>query len=338
MAANVQELQVAFSKTAQAAIETASTDLVRFNSTSEDIADIEPIVEDDADEIGKGNEFAEQAFLMAWKATKKWECYLSAEMLSIAAAFGLGTSTAGTYTPIDPTVNTNQIELPWMTLLEAIRPGATTQVFNRAILGMVVDKFNLTLAKGAGRANSKMSMDLVGTGQFLDPSGLTMPAKTPVHLLPASSLTCTINGTDYVTAKTFESYHFAWDNSVRDGYFPGSGFQTAGDPTSGQIQGRMEFGKRKIESYFVARFQNGSTELATLTAQTAGTAVMTLSGGTGFAATITLPQVTFKTAKIANEQGIVTVRCDMSAQFSDTANNVCSIAVTNGLGTIGRST
>lgn len=337
MAANIQELQVAFSKTAQAAINTASTDLLRVNSTSEDIADVDPIVEDDADEIGKGNEFPQQSFLEAWKVTKKWECYLSAETLALAAAYGLGSGNTTTFTPIDPETNANGIELPYMTLLEAIRPGSATQVFNRAMLGMVVDKFVIKLGKGPGRKNSMLTMDLVGTGQVDNATTLAMPAKTNVHYLPAASLTCTINGVDYVAAKTFESFDFTWDNKVRDGFFPGSGFQTPGDPTSGQIQGRMEYGKRSLESYFIVRFQNGSTELATLTAQTTGTAVVGLAGATGFSTTITMPQVTFKTSKIANEQGIVTVRVDLSAQYSDVAGNNVSMVVNHNLGNVGRA-
>jgi hypothetical protein len=54
MPANIQELQCAFSKTPQSAIGTPSSDLVRFNTTSSDIADVELVVEDDAKEIGKG--------------------------------------------------------------------------------------------------------------------------------------------------------------------------------------------------------------------------------------------------------------------------------------------
>jgi hypothetical protein len=255
MPANIQELQVAISRTAQTAIDTPSADLVRFNTTSDDMADWEPMVEDDADEIGKGHEFAEESFLTSYKVSKKLQCYNSAEAFSIAAAFGLGSGNAGTYTPIDPITNVHEIELPWMTVLEGVRKGGTAPVLNRAFTGMVVDKWNFTLAKGAGRANSKIEIDLVGTGRVDQASALAMPAKTPVHLLHAASLTCSINGTDYITAKTFESAQFTWDNNLREGYFPGSGFQIPGDPTSGQVMGRMEFGKRKCAFFFIARYQ-----------------------------------------------------------------------------------
>jgi hypothetical protein len=71
MPANIQELTVALSKTAQTAIDVPSGDLVRFNTTSDDLADWMPVVEDDADEIGKGHEFAEETFLTSYKVTKK---------------------------------------------------------------------------------------------------------------------------------------------------------------------------------------------------------------------------------------------------------------------------
>lgn len=339
MPANIQELQVAISKTAQTAIDIPSSDLIRFNTTSDDMADWEPMVEGDADEIGKGHEFDEETFLTSYKVSKKIQCYNSAEAFAIAAAFGLGSGTSGTYTPIDPVTDPNEIELPWMTVLEGIRKGGSAPVLNRAFTGMVVDKWNFTLAKGAGRANSKIEIDLVGTGKVDLASALTMPAKTPVHLLPAASLTCTINGTNYITAKTFESAQFSWDNNLRDGYFPGSGFQTPGDPTSGQVMGRMEFGKRKCDFFFVARFQNGSTELNTLSAQTVGTTVLGLTGGTGFEAGLTLGQSRFKTSKISNTDGIVTVRVDISAQVDSTVglSSLVTITANNALGSVGRA-
>lgn len=338
MPANIQEIQVAISKTAQTAIDTASTDLVRFNSIGDDIADWMPVVEDDADEYGKGHEFGEESFLTSYKVTKKLQYYNSAEAMAIIAAYGLGNGAAGTYTPIDPITNTHEIELPWMTVLEGIRKGGAQQVLDRAFTGMVVDKWSFTLGKGPGRANSRIECDLVGTGRVDLASALAMPVKTPVNLLPAASLTCTINGTDYVTAKTFESAQFNWDNNLRDGYFPGSGFQTPGDPTSGQVMGRMEFGKRKCEFYFVARYQNGSTELTTLAAQTAGTAVLGLTGGAGTSATITFGKCRFKTSKIANTDGIVTVRVDISAQVDATVGlgSLVTIVVNSSLGAVGR--
>lgn len=339
MPANIQELQCAFSKTPQSAIDVASNDLIRFNTTSDDIADVEFMVEDDAKEIGKGHEFAENTFPTAWKVVKKVQCHLTAESFGIFGSFALGTGAGGTYTPIDPLTNLNEIELPWMTVLEGIRKGGASPILNRALLACVVDKFKLTLAKGAGRNNAKLEADLIGSGKHDDASSLTMPDKTPVHLLPAASLTCTINGTDYTAARTFETFDWQWDNNVRDGFFPGSGFQIPGDPTSGQVQGRMEYGDRVLTSSFLARFQANSTELAKLNAQTQGTLAIGLSGGTGFSGGITSQQVRFKTSKVDNTNGIVTVKTDMSALYDAATGfaGLVTLTAANTLGAVGRA-
>jgi hypothetical protein len=330
MPANIQELL-------QATIDVPSTSLVRVNTISSDLVDLDPVVESDATEIGKGSEWSTEQFLTNWKTSKKVECYLSSELFGLAAAYGLGQGAGGLYVPIDSVTNANEIELPWMTVLEQIRPGSATQVLDRAFPGMIVNQFKITLGSGPGRANSKIEMDLMGTGKFISPSGLTMPAKTAVHLLPAASLTVTINGVDYITAKSFESFEFTYNNKLRDGYFPGSGFQTVGDPTSGQLMGRMEYGIRDINCFFTARYQFGSTELTSLQAQTAGSATIGLTGAAGNSATITMPNVTFKTAKIQNAAGIITVRVDIEPLVLATPNDVVSIQVTSALGTFGRA-
>lgn len=335
--ANIFELQHAFSKTAQTDINTASTDLLRVSTTSQDLALLSPQVEDDTDEIGTGVEFATTSTLASWKTSKKFSCYLSSESLALAGAFGLGNGTTNTFTPIDPTTNTNGIELPWMTVLEGIRKGGSAEVVDREILGMVVDKWRLSLKKGPGKTNSTLEMDLVGTGKYNEPSALDMPDKTTTHRLGAESLALTINGTDYVTSKNFESLDFEWDNALREGYFPGSGTQDPDDPASGQIMGRMEFGKRKVTLKFVARFNNGSTELATLKAQSAGTAVMSLSGSSGNDATLTFPQTRFQSVDLKSEADIVTVEVTVSAQYDLTGPGILTMVVNHPLGTVGRS-
>ena len=90
-----------------------------------------------------------------------------------------------------------------------------------------------------------------------------MPAATVEKLLPSASLALTINGVDYVTNKNIVSLETSWKNNIRmdAGFFPGSGFQTPGDATTGAIRGRLEFGNRQGTLKFVARFDNNSTEL-----------------------------------------------------------------------------
>lgn len=255
------------------------------------------------------------------------------------AAFGLGSASGSTYTPINPVTDTNEIELPSFTFGEAIRPTGTA-VYNRGYLGCVIESFKIMVKSGPGRKNSMLEADIIGSGKFAEPSGLTFPTATAVNLLPSAGLTLTINGVNYVTNKNFEEFDFSWDNNVRkdSGYFPGSGFQTSGDASTGAVRGRMEFGKRQLKASFKARFVAGSDEFTKMTAQTAGTFVAGLSGANSTSATITMPQIKFKTTKLDNSDGIVTVMVDMSAEVPAGGNaaDLVSIAVTQTAGTMGR--
>jgi hypothetical protein len=338
MSANIQETIIAFSKTAQTAVGTASTDVIRVNTISADLADVEPIVEDDADEIGKGHEFAEESFLTSWKVARKIEVYNSAEMLAIAAAFGLGNGNAGTYTPIDPTTNINGIDMPLMTFYEGIRPNAASPVLDRALLDMVVDKFTMELKSGPGRANSKLSIELKGSGKKTEPSGLIFPTKTPVHP-PAVRIRDLLD-------QRREPRHVQELRFVRS---------VVGQQHAGRILPRFRFpdarrrhhrrrdgphGIRQTHVHVEVRrpLRNGSTQLTVLSAQTSGTAVMGLSGGTGFDATITASQTRIKAAKIDNSDGIVTVAVEVSCQvpIGGDLTDYLTIAVSNTLGTLGR--
>src|SRR6266545_4080895 len=97
--ANIQESRICFSTNAQTDIFTASGSYMSITSIAADPLDISVVSEDDAKEIGKGDEFATQNFLTSWNATKKLQVYASAEMLGWAAGFGLGSTSGGAYIP-----------------------------------------------------------------------------------------------------------------------------------------------------------------------------------------------------------------------------------------------
>jgi hypothetical protein len=111
-------------------------------------------------------------------------------------------------------------------------------------VGCAVESWQIAVASGPGRANSKITIEFVGSGKLTEPSGITLPAAVVEKLLPSASLALTINGTNYVTNKNIISLEFGGKNNIRldDGFYPGSGFQTPADSTSGAIRGRMEYG------------------------------------------------------------------------------------------------
>jgi hypothetical protein len=155
-----------------------------------------------------------------------------------------------------------------------------------------------------------------------------MPAATTEKLLPSASLTLSINGVDYVTNKNIVSLETGWKNNIRmdSGFFPGSGFQTAGDGSTGAIRGRLEFGNRVGNLKFVARFQNGSDEYTKLKAQTAGTAVITLAYDSNNSLQLTWQKIAYSTVEIAETDQILTVAVDCVPMYDITNGILTAVA------------
>jgi hypothetical protein len=198
-------------------------------------------------------------------------------------------------------------------------------------VGCAVEGWTIAVGSGPGRANSKINIEFVGCGKLTEPSAITLPAATAEKLLPSASLTLTINGVDYVTNKNIVSLECAWKNNLRldAGFFPGSGFQSAGDAASGAIRGRLECGNRQGSLKFVARFASGSTELTSLKNQTTGTAVIGLQYDTNNKLTVTFQKVSFAAAEVGDTDGLVTVAVECQPQYDDTNGVVSAVAQCN---------
>ena len=197
-------------------------------------------------------------------------------------------------------------------------------VLDRQAVGLAVEGFQITVGSGPGRANSKISVELVGSGKVIDSAtGITMPAATTEKLLPSASLTLSINGIDYVTNKNIVSLETGWKNNIRmdAGFFPGSGFQTAGDGSTGAIRGRLEFGNRAGNLKFVARFMNGSDEYTKLKAQTSGTAVITLAYDANNSLQLTWQKITYSVVEIAETDQVLTVAVECLPMY-DSSNGI----------------
>jgi len=99
-----------------------------------------------------------------------------------------------------------------------------------------------------------------------------------------------------------------------------------GDATSGAIRGRLEFGNRQGTLKFVARFENGSSELTKLRSQTSGTATIGLSYDANNSLEITWQKVSFATAEVGETDGIVTVSVDCLPMWHETNGIVSAVA------------
>ncbi len=273
----------------------------------------------------------------SWDVGGTLEKFLGAEIAAWAMAFGLGKVVKSgsspnfiyTCSPLFP-ANGDATELPYFSFIEQIRPGAGA-VIDRMAVGCAVEEWAIAIGSGPGRANSKITIQFAGSGKLTEPSAISMPAATLEKLLPSASLALTINGTDYVTNKNLVSLDTSWKNNIKlaEGFFPGSGFQTANDATTGAIRGRMEFGDRVGALKFLARFDSASTELAKLKAQTTGTAVITLTFDTNNSLAITWQKVSFATADVGETNGIVTVSVDCIPQYDATNGVISAVAKCN---------
>jgi hypothetical protein len=317
MPANIREMLIGFGKSRQTNLATANTlaGIWRLGKLNASFAGPKLNTEDDAAELGKGHEFATQVFKTSWDVAGQIEKYCSAEFAAWAMAFGLGksaktgTSPNFTYTctPLDPVVD--GIELPCFSYIEQIRPGANV-VLDRMAIGCVIEGWTLTIGAGPGRANSKLVVDIVGSGKHVEPSAIELPAAVAEKLLPSASLACTINGVNYVSNRNIVSLEATWKNNHRldAGFYPGSGFQDSGDATSGAIRGRMEVGDRECGLQYTARFEHGSDELTKLKAQTEGTAAISLSHDANNSLALTYQRMSFSVVELGDTDGIVTVQ------------------------------
>jgi hypothetical protein len=320
--ANIRETKIAFGFKPQPDVATpnATPELWSLTKVNAALATVTPNTESDAQDIGKGDEFATQLFPVSMDTAFSLEKYTSSEFAAWAFCFATGKATkasAGTgftyaAVPSDPVVNC--INVPPFSYVEQIR-AEPDSVIDRELVGNVINDFVLTMESGPGRANCRLVVNCVGTGKTVAPSGVTIPAVTVEHFLNAASATISIGAIDYVASQSFISMEFRWNNNIRlpSGFYPGSG-----TVNGFAVRGRMEYGNREITLTFVARAQKGSPEYFALINRTEGPIAITLTGatiGAGPSAnglSITAPRTVFDTVVLADADGVVTVQCGVT--------------------------
>ena len=330
--ANLRELLIGFGKQKQTNISTANgaAQIWRLGKLNRQIANPRYITENDAEELGKGHEFATTLYKShIVSGPHTLEKYLSSEFAAWLWAFGLGKvvkSGTGpftyTATPLNPV--TDGLELPYFSYIEQIRPGAS-DVLDQMLVGCAVESFRIEINQGPGRANARATVEFAHSGKITSPSGITLPAATAENLLNAYSLACTINGVDYVATKNFVSLTMGWDNAFREGsdFYPGSGQQDGY-----QIKGRLEVGDRQPSFQFTARFVDGSTELNKVRDLTTGTAVIALTKDSNNSMQVTWQKMGFSVAELGETDGIVTVQVTGLPMYHDTNGVVSAVIVT----------
>lgn len=318
MAARIQNKVLGIGANRQADIVTPSTTFIRFRQLNAELAPSGMQTENDAAEIGKGNEFISSTgvYPVSWNPLARIDKYSSAEFMTWAFGFALGgvTEVTGTYTivPLDPCVN--GLEMPYFTVVEQVCESGGMALDN-AFIGCAIEDVTYDFSYGPGRQSGRVTANWVGSGKMTTPSAIVVPAPVAEHYMLSGSMQMNINGTDYITARTMLSGQISWKNNLLmgPGFYPGSGVQNGA-----AIRGRIEMGARAVTLTFMARLLKNSTEYTKLLAHTTGTAVITTTFDATHTMTFSFHSVEYEAVVNGEQDGIVTVAVTVAPKYDPT--------------------
>lgn len=335
--ADIYELKGCIGFKKQAALHTAlvAADTWNLHRTNPDINTPQFLIDTNRDDFGKGTPFATQSFKNRIEQELVWNARLTSENAAMIAAFGLGdvTKTAAgagfKYTCVPLDVITDGVTMPSTTAVVAVRQGAS-DLFDYALVGLALDEWSISLQNGTGRDTASISTRWVGSGKYVAPSTVTIPASFAEHYLNIGAVSAlTIRSQNYLSNLRFVNLTLGWRNNISAelAYFPGAGTQSGF-----ALKGRMLRGRPECTLGFTALFENGSTELDDFLAQTEGTAVIDLTGAVfdttqNHKVEIDLHRVVFRAVNFTQIENFigVTVECEVMEHNS---NGVITMAVT----------
>jgi hypothetical protein len=316
MASRVQGKRMGVGKAAQADISTPSGSFLTFTQLNHKIASPMLRTENDATWIGKGNEFASQVFKVSNDAGDQIQEYGSTEITTWAWCYGLGNSAvtgSGPYsytaTPLTPA---SGLELLYFSVCEQV-PDVGGNSVDNLFVGCQLAEVTNEIRYGAGLQTHTCNFSWVGSGLVTSPSGITLPSLTIQHEQLSSSLTATINGTDYVANKDILRVTMGWNNApdLNIGLFPGSGQQNGAS-----VRGRIFIGRRVPTLSFDALLVYGSPEYNALVNQTTGTATFKVSYDTNDWCQWAWEQISYGVVENGSTGDYVSVTVTIIPQFN----------------------
>lgn len=288
-----------------------------------DIADHVPAFSDNAAFYGKGHEFATRNELLSWDVKFRRQFHATSSMLAWAFAFHTGrivatTPLAGAPSGYSHSMIFNDVmtgtsyggvsrrQQPSTTIVERVTSGLA-----RIFPGCVVQAVEVTGQIGQWL---QLSLDMVGSGKKTDGTGFSFPTATEGSLLKHASLTFMTgpSGATNISADV-RSFRFRSEMQLADqeGYYPGSGYNVSGDPTSGQVRGKLEFTRRAVlfeavvtatsSTQYHGWLEGNSLQAATLTIDGAS-----INAGYKHQLKIELPQLKYRAVPIQTDGDLIT--------------------------------
>ncbi len=221
-----------------------------------------PEILTDAEEAGRGTEWAGSQAIERWEATLKREGYGTPELLGFLCAFWFGSV-------VTTQPDAGQAPLVYEHEFRVLRPPTTelpvtsivelgASSLRRKIESAVVSALEIS-AENPGRL--KVAADLVGSGKVTLPGSFSfpsMPTESQVYFR-TNVMTFTIN--NVALTSRLQSFKVRLDNALllRHGYEPGSGL----------YRSKIEYGARRPLTFEYTLFADATGgDLATLRAET----------------------------------------------------------------------
>ncbi len=350
---SVVQIKWAYSNKRQSAYatETPSGDMNQSHPfTGADMGEHTPNMSDNAAMYGKGHEFATRNEILSWDSMFRRAFQATTKILGWSWAFHLGKVTTtslggGAYNHLmeymEPTVAAegyygSSRQQPVVTIYEQVASNLL-----RIFPSMQVKAVEVT-----GSLNDwvLLNVELQGSGKMrrIQPSGFTFPDSTDpatggegALLRNASLLFTAVSGDISCDVRSFRvrSEYQYFEN---EGYCPGSGYLTTGDPHSGQIRNKLEFARRAVVLEFVIQAPN--TDNAIFTALEAATEVDVnllvtgdQIGSSGFynSLEIDFPQLNYRAVAIGADGDLITYSIQAVIFYDQGIGNPFTVTVRN---------
>jgi hypothetical protein len=281
---------------------------------------------------------------MSWDSMMKRTFTATTKILGWAFAFHLG-SLSTTALGGSPSAYSHEMEyqdpfgsgyygsgrqIPAFTVVERVTSG-----YYRRFPSMVVKAIELNGQIGDW---VNMTVECQGSGMKTTLTGFTFPsqADSEGERLRFSSMTFDHGsvGAPADVSCDVRSIRFRTEYQMfeQDGYCPGSGYLTSGDPTSGQIRNKLEFGRRAVMLEFTVRADENTTLFTRLEAGTELEATMTFEGGLISGANrhtlmISVPKLKYRAVPIGTDGDLIVYNVQALVMYDDGIDNPFTVTV-----------